>query len=614
MKKSRKHLAALLWASKGVPVFPTQAGSKIPLSGSKAFKDATTDINQIDIWWTTNPEFNVAASPDAAGCCVLDIDSPEAFTDLELEFGELPDTFTVQTPSGNWHLWFKGNAPPTQSTLIPHVDTRGQGSYVLLPPSEVDGKFYKITSPKGTEVAALPPTIAERLLRKAAEVIREVSEVAPDLPASIQRAREVARGFSAGDDPSAGDEAAFVHACELREFSLTPLTLAKVLQDEWNVRLRDPLPADRLFKKVENAMKYGQNIEGAYAVPPATELFADLVKNLPASQMRDKSSKFALLDEDAQGKLPDPEWLLPDVLPAKATAVLFAPSKAWKTFLALDWALTIAAGLDKWGKIDARPVVYVAAEGASGLAKLRRPAWKLLHSVTKDVPFYVVQTMPWISKPTELVELCEAIKAKTKKPALVILDTLARSMVGLDESSAKDASIAIDACELLKRALDCTILVLHHTGKDAARGMRGSSALMAGFDTGIELVSDKDNKIAEVWAKWHKDAETRNHPWQLKAETVQGSLVFRMANEDDLPVDERLRAHDIGILLEQMGVTEADNAVPMDVLVIELMRLRTWPEQKAKRLFRALSKTGKLAAYEASPGFYYCPLAPAEEF
>ena len=69
------------------------------------FKDATCNEGQIDAWWYRNPEFNVAASPDDAGMCVLDIDSPEALLDLELEFGGLPDTLTSRTRSGGLHIW-----------------------------------------------------------------------------------------------------------------------------------------------------------------------------------------------------------------------------------------------------------------------------------------------------------------------------------------------------------------------------------------------------------------------------------------------------------------------------------------------------------------------------
>ena len=127
MKKSATHQAALRYAERGFPVFPCWENTKIPIT-EHGFKDATTDIAQIDAWWSENPDFNVAASPHAAGCCVIDIDAPEALDELEMVYGVLPATFTVRTPSGGTHKWFKGALPPSTGKLVKHLDTRGIGS------------------------------------------------------------------------------------------------------------------------------------------------------------------------------------------------------------------------------------------------------------------------------------------------------------------------------------------------------------------------------------------------------------------------------------------------------------------------------------------------------
>jgi hypothetical protein len=619
MEKSEKHLAALAYARKGIPVFPTLADDPDMLAKdlkqpacAGGFKSATCDVGQIDAWWTRNPNFNVAASPDDAGMCVLDIDEPGALLDLELEFGVFPATLTSRTRSGGLHIWFKGRLGSTQKRR-PGVDTRGENSYVLLPPSEIHGQRY--TWVDRTPAVPLPENLIPVFGPKDTNVATAETDVAKDLPAAIQRAREMCRNFSAGSDPKADDNAAYLHACQLNDqCNLSIPVLADILHHEWNLRLDDPMDYDRIMRKAINT-KYKQNPPGAWAVAPAEELFAELIANLPTVPDHSRPSRFRLLNEAEQDALPDPTWLIKDILPAKAIAVLYAPSQAWKTFLALDWAMSIAANHDKWGPVEQGAVVYIAAEGATGLGKLRRPAWRKVHGIPDDqqVPFWVSQEMPRVNKKEEFIEFCEEVKAKCGTPKLVILDTLARSMLGLDESHAKDAGEAIETCEFLKRALNCTVLALHHTGKDSAKGLRGSSAFIAGFDSALELETDKENMVAKVWAKKHKDSELREYPWVLKASKVFGSLVFQTATEADLPLSDRLMPSEVGAALEKMEVFDKATPCLEFTLVYELAAMKGWDQKKMTRAFRALVKTGRLQAYVVKPGMYYFP-KEAEQF
>src|SRR5690606_13091125 len=73
--------------------------------------------------------------------------------------------------------------------------------------------------------------------------------------------------------------------------------------------------------------------------------------------------------------------------------------------------------------------------------------------------------------------------------SLIVIDTLARSIVGVDENSAKDMGGVIKHLDQLRRATGSTILLVHHTGKDASAGARGSSALRAAMDTELEVTA-----------------------------------------------------------------------------------------------------------------------------
>lgn len=606
MDKSKQHLAALAYAAKGIPVFPCVENEKAP-AVEGGFKAASIDPTQIDAWWSKNPHFNIGCSPHAAGCCVIDVDAPEAIDELEMVYGKLPATFTIQTPRGGLHMWYKGALPPSSSKLVKKIDTRGIGSYVLMPPSIINGVYYKVVDK--TTPQPIPEDIVEALRPKEGPADRAAPDFVADLPIAIQRGCDMAKTWPKAEWGTI-DDMTYAHAAELADIGLSEDTRYAILK-EWYDRTGTEGDLERLHTVAMSGGKNRQNAEGVWAIEDPKVEFANFEGQVFVEPV--KVSKYTPLNEDEQSALPPPTWLLPNVLPANQLVMLYAPSKGWKTFLALDWAMCIASGDPKWGAVKAAPVVYIAAEGATGIGKVRRPAWKLLHNVTEPVPFHVVTYMPHVAMEGQIAEMIEAIKAKCGKPKLLIVDTLARLMAGLDESGAKDAGITIECLEMLKRELGCTVLCLHHTGKDANRGERGSSALRAGFDSGLELVADKANGTAEVWARWHKDAETPATPWHLKAEQVLDSMAFRFASIDELPIKDRLNPSDVGFVLRTMGVFGKEAAVPMHVLLPSIITMKSWPEAKAKAAFKALAKTGKLRAYEVEPGGPYCLSEGAEE-
>ena len=131
--------AAHWYATNGLPIFPCQPGTKQPAT-AHGFKDATTNPGQVTQWWATNPAYNIA-TPTGYWFDVLDIDHPTiGWPNLRDDFhtGTNPAPFAaVHTPRG-LHLYL----PPTTDTknatnLVPGVDYRTQGGYVLLPPSHI---------------------------------------------------------------------------------------------------------------------------------------------------------------------------------------------------------------------------------------------------------------------------------------------------------------------------------------------------------------------------------------------------------------------------------------------------------------------------------------------
>lgn len=232
---------------------------------------------------------------------------------------------------------------------------------------------------------------------------------------------------------------------------------------------------------------------------------------------------FALLSDDDLDRLPPPSWLIDGMVPASAFAVLFGPSGHGKTFLALDWAYCVATGLPWYGRAT-RPgyVVYVAAEGHSGL-RLRRDAWKQARAVDQ------VERMRFLPQAVNLLDkgvqdrLRRTIAALPEKPALIVVDTVARTMVGGDENTARDVGLFIDACDKLRSEFGATVLPVHHTGKDGD-AERGSSALRGAADAMAKLAPEGAG--LRLTCEKQKDAEPFD-AWNLHLDQVAESCVLR---------------------------------------------------------------------------------------
>ena len=130
--------AALDYVKRGLPVFPCHG--KKPLT-THGFQDASVDLTQIRDWWANWPRANIGLPTGAIShILVLDIDGcigEESLNALEGEYGPLPKTRTVITSPGHLHYWFKALVPTrsTAGVLGPGLDTRGDGGYVIVPPS-----------------------------------------------------------------------------------------------------------------------------------------------------------------------------------------------------------------------------------------------------------------------------------------------------------------------------------------------------------------------------------------------------------------------------------------------------------------------------------------------
>jgi len=149
-------------------------------------------------------------------------------------------------------------------------------------------------------------------------------------------------------------------------------------------------------------------------------------------------------------------------------------------------------------------VLYIAGEGVGGLGK-RIKAWQAHNKLTHDVPFYVLPIAVRFREPDEVERLIRTIDGVGHGFSAVFVDTVARALLGGNENDATDMGLFVDACEAVKRHCGCALVAIHHSGKDAARGMRGSTALLGAVDTSVRI-SKLEDTVTMAMEK-QKDAE-----------------------------------------------------------------------------------------------------------
>jgi hypothetical protein len=156
---------ALDYAKRGWKVFRCAPGTKKPTAESHGFKDATSDAMTIERWWSDRIVWNVAiATGQPSGFFVVDADLHKPGCEFS-QLDPLPKTYTVHTPSGGQHLYFRqphrlaiksGN-----DKLGRFVDVKSDGGYVLAPPSVFEGGQYRITN--AVTLASAPEWLLSRL-------------------------------------------------------------------------------------------------------------------------------------------------------------------------------------------------------------------------------------------------------------------------------------------------------------------------------------------------------------------------------------------------------------------------------------------------------------------
>ncbi len=224
-----------------------------------------------------------------------------------------------------------------------------------------------------------------------------------------------------------------------------------------------------------------------YADDPAYKAMLDKPQKKKASL---KPLSIALQD------LKPMEWIIKKILPAKSVIFLHAPPKVGKTFIGIDWAMSIATGEDWHGKEIKQPgtVLYISGEGNNNILK-RFQGWLNHNDVSADDANLLLSQRVF-RLPTDQNNIIEAVISAMQEHGYpnvssIILDTYIRTLDG-DENSSVDAAKYIAAADEIKERFSCAVVVIHHTNRNETR-MNGSNTLLKNADCVYLLDGDSDD-------------------------------------------------------------------------------------------------------------------------
>ncbi|HHA2568789.1 AAA family ATPase [Stenotrophomonas maltophilia] len=376
----------------------------------------------------------------------------------------------------------------------------------------------------------------------------------------------------------------------------------KFADHEWIVGRRwDSLHAGRDDAVTIATLRRRLNEAGSDIAPPNAADDFDVWDEVEPTEER---SRWNFLSLDDVESLPPPRWLVPGVLTEGSLAAIYGAPESGKSFLAVDMSMAIAGGVDWHGRqVERGGVLYIAAEGAPGLGKRFR-AWKMdrcaqgrrfdLHLMRDDLNLAA-------EKDGGARAFAQAVADELGPLRLIVIDTLNQTAAGADENSAKDMGRYIASMKLLRNTTGAAVVVVHHSGKDLGKGMRGSSALLGAMDTTVEVERHTDKRSIRVTVKKQKDAE-REPPMHFNMEKVGDSLVLRPTVMADAQ-DDFGGGMDSILELARQEANERGGSIALKELVAIICERDDVSDKTARRKIEQAVPDGRSNAKASIDGF-----------
>ena len=218
-----------------------------------------------------------------------------------------------------------------------------------------------------------------------------------------------------------------------------------------------------------------------------------------------------------------PDELVEGLMTIGSSVVVYGDSNSGKTFWALSVATAIATGTDCYGrKTDAGLVIYLASEAPASI-RSRMQAIKKYHGCDLENLAMVPVPMNFYNGDQDahdVIELVRAIEQIKGRPVrLIIGDTLARMSAGANENSGEDMGPVMARFDQVATATGAALMIIHHNGKDAAKGARGWSGIRAHIDTEIEVIEKQGIRMVNVTKQ--RELPSKGEAIYFKLEVVE---------------------------------------------------------------------------------------------
>lgn len=274
--------------------------------------------------------------------------------------------------------------------------------------------------------------------------------------------------------------------------------------------------------------------QSAIAKAQAEFLAASPAKEEPQEQTAEQPKRFTFYSAAAIINAPQQVDAIKSVAPFCGVLAVYGPSGGGKSFFAGHMADCLGCGAAFFGfKVQIKPVVYINLEGSMRLR---------LAAIQADRKRNISDNVRFVTEPFHILEDVKALAADIPEGAVVFIDTLNAAAPGLDENSSRDMGLILEAAKKLQRLTGGLVVLVHHSGKDASKGLRGHSSLYAAMDAVIEVGRNGDSRYWRL-AKSKEGQDGIRRGFRLKSvglgyDADGEPITSCVVEEDNTPLQE----------------------------------------------------------------------------
>lgn len=455
----------------GFTLFPLKANSKAEQLLPSRIHDASNDILKVISWKKQYPKCNFATKT-GNGLLVIDVDvknGKNGVDTLEPFLDAFPKTRIAKSCNGGYHYYFKTNRPIRCSVnLYDEIDIRADGGYIVLPPSEVDGRKYEWINDE--PIAEANDAVYEFLNKKKASPI----------PTSSYSSQPTMDNSSI--QAGTRNDTLFRMACSMQAKGFADFVIMSAILEQNRRCCNPPLPESEIISLVNN-------VEFRYT------------KGTP----KVSREEIYQANELIKMEITDRPEIIEDILPSEGVTVFGAPQKIGKTFFCLQLANSVAEGKPFLGfKSNQCEVVYLALEDTK--AKVQTRLIKFGMPISKNLTIIFQEAY---KGNFDYKEFLIDLRAKHPNLGLVIADTFAKVRNNMQNDYSIEYKEMTQYHELGIKHHIMTLFTTHTTKKldrnNVFDGIAGSKGITAGADAIWVMLAAKNTLAMKEFYVTGKD-------------------------------------------------------------------------------------------------------------